>query len=328
MNAFAPTFDDKVFALLATGDSLYVGGFFTPASTASPVAASSSSTPRRVPSTRPSTPTSTARSRRSGWSTAGCSSAASSARSSLALNPGHRRQHRLHQHRDHRTVAANAGQHRRLPLRRQPAGHPPRRDRQLHLGRRPEPQPRVHARPRRTSATLNSWYYQPLANTCRAAASRRTCATSTSPPTAATSSSVATGFVPVRRRSRPRPLRRGGRFETNIAEPVPADLDQLQRRRHLPLGRGHGRGGLRPGPLPRPRQPERHRRPGTWVVAPQGIGAIDPVSGRALPWNPGKTRGVGGKDFLATPAGCGSPVTAGCSRRVARQHRLPAAVTP
>ena len=27
------------------------------------------------------------------------------------------------------------------------------------------------------------------------------------------------------------------------------------------------------------------------------------MGGHALPWDPGKTRGIGGKDFLATPAG-------------------------
>ena len=27
------------------------------------------------------------------------------------------------------------------------------------------------------------------------------------------------------------------------------------------------------------------------------------MGGKALPWNPGKTRGIGGKDFLATSAG-------------------------
>ena len=41
----------------------------------------------------------------------------------------------------------------------------------------------------------------------------------------------------------------------------------------------------------------------TTCVSRQGIGAIDPRTGRALAWNPGKTRGVGGKDLLATSAG-------------------------
>lgn len=34
-----------------------------------------------------------------------------------------------------------------------------------------------------------------------------------------------------------------------------------------------------------------------------GIGAIDPVSGKALPWNPTKSRDVGGRDLLATSTG-------------------------
>jgi hypothetical protein len=42
---------------------------------------------------------------------------------------------------------------------------------------------------------------------------------------------------------------------------------------------------------------------GPGAVSRPGIGAIDPVQGKALPWNPGKTRGVGGKDMLATSAG-------------------------
>jgi hypothetical protein len=43
--------------------------------------------------------------------------------------------------------------------------------------------------------------------------------------------------------------------------------------------------------------------PGPGAVDRPGIGAIDPVTGKALSWNPTKTRGVGGRDFLATPDG-------------------------
>jgi hypothetical protein len=42
---------------------------------------------------------------------------------------------------------------------------------------------------------------------------------------------------------------------------------------------------------------------GPGAVERPGIGAIDPATGEALSWNPTKTRGVGGKDFLATRAG-------------------------
>ena len=42
---------------------------------------------------------------------------------------------------------------------------------------------------------------------------------------------------------------------------------------------------------------------GPGAVERPGIAALDPVTGKALPWNPTKTRGIGGKDFLATSAG-------------------------
>ncbi len=42
---------------------------------------------------------------------------------------------------------------------------------------------------------------------------------------------------------------------------------------------------------------------GAGAVDRPGIGAIDPATGLALPWNPGKTRAVGGKDMLLTTSG-------------------------
>ena len=51
-------------------------------------------------------------------------------------------------------------------------------------------------------------------------------------------------------------------------------------------------------------QPQRRRTPrGRARSAGPGIGAIDPVSGLALSWNPTKGRGVGGKDFRVTTQG-------------------------
>jgi hypothetical protein len=46
-----------------------------------------------------------------------------------------------------------------------------------------------------------------------------------------------------------------------------------------------------------------HNDAGPGAVSRPGIGALDSQTGKALSWNPTKTRGVGGKDFLATSTG-------------------------
>jgi hypothetical protein len=49
--------------------------------------------------------------------------------------------------------------------------------------------------------------------------------------------------------------------------------------------------------------PQGHKTAGPGAVWRPGIGAIDPVTGKALAWNPTRSRGVGVQAFLSTPAG-------------------------
>jgi hypothetical protein len=49
--------------------------------------------------------------------------------------------------------------------------------------------------------------------------------------------------------------------------------------------------------------PQGNKTAGPGAVSRPGIGAIDPRTGRALPWNPTRSRGVGVRAFLATAGG-------------------------
>jgi hypothetical protein len=155
-----------------------------------------------------------------------------------------------------------------------------------------------------SSGSLSSWRYQPL---------ERMCASSSLPdylrdvdfsPDGQYFVIVSTGFVPRT------PTEIGtslcdaaARFETNVANAVRPTwinytggdtLHAVAATGVAVYVQGHqrwldnpfGRDSAGPGAVPRP-----------------GIAAIDPATGKALPWNPTKSRDVGGKDFLVTLAG-------------------------
>ena len=155
------------------------------------------------------------------------------------------------------------------------------------------------------TATLSRWYYDPLANTCRGLANPDYLRDVDFSPDG-------TYFVVVARGIAPRPGGFGrdvcdgaARFETNILDarrPTWVNytggdtLHSVAATGAAVYAQGHQQrfnapafaGGVRLRVEP---------------VSRVGIAALNSRTGRALPWNPGKTRGVGGKEFLATADG-------------------------
>ncbi|HSS68675.1 MAG TPA: hypothetical protein VLK34_08990 [Nocardioidaceae bacterium] len=154
-----------------------------------------------------------------------------------------------------------------------------------------------------SGASLNAWNYAPLSNGCRAPSLPAYLRDVDFSPDGSYFVIVATGFIPFQGGVGRDLCDSASRFETNITNPfrptwinysggdtfhsVAVTGAAVYVQGHFrALDNPNGTDGPLPGSSPR-----------------QGIGAIDPVGGKALPWNPGKTRGIGGKDFLATSAG-------------------------
>jgi hypothetical protein len=154
-----------------------------------------------------------------------------------------------------------------------------------------------------SSASLNAWWYSPLQNGCRAPSLPAYLRDVDFSPDGSYFVIVSTGYIPFSGGVGRDICDAAARFETNIANPfrptwinysggdtfhsVAVTGVAVYVQGHIrALDNPNGTDGPLPGSSPR-----------------QGIGAIDPVGGKALPWNPGKTRGIGGKDFLATSAG-------------------------
>ena len=153
------------------------------------------------------------------------------------------------------------------------------------------------------SATVDPWYYQPLDNMCAAASLAAYLRDVDFSSDGSWFVIDATGYVPQTGGVGRDICDAAARFETDIKSPtrptwinytggdtlhsvaISGSVVYVQgHQRYLdnPLGRDFCGTGCAPRP---------------------GIGAIDATSGKALSWNPTKTRGVGGKDLLVTPAG-------------------------
>jgi hypothetical protein len=156
---------------------------------------------------------------------------------------------------------------------------------------------------RSRSASLNRWSYEPFQRMCSASSIPSYLRDVDFAPDGSYFIVVASGFVPHSGGIGTDVCDAAARFETGIASPShPTWINYTggdtlhstvatgaaiyvqghQRWLDNPLGQNFAG----PGAVPR-----------------EGIGAIDPTSGKALAWNPGKTRGVGGKDLLATTSG-------------------------
>jgi hypothetical protein len=153
-----------------------------------------------------------------------------------------------------------------------------------------------------TSATVSPWNYPPLQNMCAASSLPDYMRDVDFSPDGSYFVFVSTGYVP----------QTGGigrdlcdataRFETAITNPsrptwinytggdtlhsvAASDVVYVQGHQRW-LDNPYGRDSAGPGAVSRP-----------------GIGAIDPVTGKATSWNPTKDRGVGGKDLYVTSQG-------------------------
>jgi hypothetical protein len=152
-----------------------------------------------------------------------------------------------------------------------------------------------------TSGTLASWYYTPLNRACRATKLPAQLRDVDFSPDGSFFVIVATGFIPQAGDEGTTICDATARFNTNIAAPVrPVWLNYtggdtlhsvtvttaavyIQGHMRWVSSTGSGCNGS--------------------CVPRQGIAALAPGNGAALDWNPGKTRGVGGKDLLLTSAG-------------------------
>jgi Domain of unknown function (DUF5122) beta-propeller len=153
------------------------------------------------------------------------------------------------------------------------------------------------------TASVNAWYYPPLQNLCRAGSLPDYMRDVDFSPDGSWFAFVSTGFIP----------QAGGvgrdlcdataRFETSVANPFRPTwinytggdtLHSVAATDVAVYVQGHQRWL---------NNPQGSNAPGPGAVSREGIGAISPTTGLALSWNPGKERGVGGKDLYVTSQG-------------------------
>jgi hypothetical protein len=154
-----------------------------------------------------------------------------------------------------------------------------------------------------TSASLASWYYTPLENRCSASSTPAYLRDVDFSPDGAYFAIVSAGFIP----------QSGGvgrdlcdataRFESDISNPSRPTWINYTGGDTLHSVAVTGAAVYVQGHQRWLDNPSGRDFAGAGAVPRAGIGAIDPTEGLALSWNPGKSRDVGGKDFLVTSNG-------------------------
>jgi hypothetical protein len=152
------------------------------------------------------------------------------------------------------------------------------------------------------SAALSSWYYQPLLNPCRASSLPAYLRDVDFSPDGSYFVIDSTGFVPFNGGLNRDLCDAVARFETNILNPsLPTWINYSGGDTFHSIAvtgaavyvQGHFRYLDNPT----------YGSVAATAVPREGVGAIDPDTGKALPWNPGKNRGVGGKEIYVTSSG-------------------------
>jgi hypothetical protein len=150
---------------------------------------------------------------------------------------------------------------------------------------------------------LNAWYYAPLRNMCAASSLPDYMRDVDFSPDGSWFATVSTGFVPQAGGIGRDLCDAAARFETGITAPTRPTwinytggdtLHSVAATDVAVYAQGHQRWFD---------NPQGRNSPGPGAVSRPGIGTISPTSGLALPWNPTKDRGVGGKDLYVTSQG-------------------------
>lgn len=155
-----------------------------------------------------------------------------------------------------------------------------------------------------TSSSLDPWYYQPLDNACRATKLADQLRDVDFAPSGAFFVIVATGYVPATSAGIGRDIcDAAARFETNITNPTRPSWINYSGGDTFHSVAVSGNDVYVQGHFRYLDNPQGDNSCATGCVPRKGIGDIDASTGLATAWNPGKDRGVGGKDLTVTSAG-------------------------